>query len=116
MLRINWTKLTNRTEIDNNHVWGYQVRMVNTDEYCGKFMVLTNECPGSYHWHVDKKETFVVLAGRVEVLIEGVRYEYQVGDSVTIEREQKHSMKAIETPAIVLEVSTHDEDSDTYRR
>jgi quercetin dioxygenase-like cupin family protein len=108
-----------RVEVDNNHDWGYQLRLVNNDKYCGKFMVLTNVKRGSDHYHKDKQETFIVLSGQVHVEIDndsGVGWmTLCVGDKVTIEPGEKHLMQAVEVPSIILEVSTHDDDNDTYR-
>ena len=108
-------KNSGKVIVDEDHDWGYQLRFVNEKEYCGKFLVLVNDIPGSFHSHRVKKETFIVLYG--EVAVEGyVRKEWLgVGEMCTIEPGEYHMMMANVVPCIVLEVSTHDEDSDTYR-
>ena len=50
-------KNSGKVIVDEDHDWGYQLRFVNNDEYCGKFLVLDNQTPGSFHYHIKKKET-----------------------------------------------------------
>ena len=122
--------------VDDDHSWGYQLRMVNEvgtgdgdKGYCGKLMVLTNTKPGSMHYHEVKRETFVVLSGEVCVVVahypeleeeiedgpwESSHFLYP-GDTLTLDPDTEHRMWAEVVPSVVLEVSTHDEDSDTYR-
>ena len=108
-------KNSGKVIVDEDHDWGYQLRFVN-DQYCGKFLVLENNNLGSFHFHHLKKETFVVLFGNVILNFENKTSEYlEPGDSITLYPNAGHSMKATIYPAIILEVSTHDEDSDTYR-
>ena len=114
------TEIAEKNEIDDDHDWGYQVRMVNESGYCGKFLVLENHDRGGYHYHEKKKETFIVLRGHVTVRVEGSEGQIvfsktlERGEQVTIQPLERHWMKAFSTPSIVLEVSTHDDDEDTY--
>ncbi len=116
--------------IDDDHDWGYQIRVVNNELYSGKFMILENSKSGSMHYHKKKKETFIVLCGKVMIgyLIPSDHYEpeddphtcaitseYGPGSKITMERKQAHLMWAKEYPAVILEIATHDDDSDTYR-
>lgn len=101
--------------VDKRHRWGYQIRMVNRDEYAAKFLVLENGEKGSLHYHKQKTETFIVLSGKLCVLIGDDELVLIQGGWCTIRPGEKHQMWAIEFPALVLEVSTHDDDSDTYR-
>jgi len=121
--------------LDDDHEWGYQVRMVNEDVYCkcgtlagycAKLLVLENDTPGSYHYHKIKDETFVVLVGVVEmkktrVNIGGARVDLErtwpmrVGNVLNLQPFQAHQMKALEVPSVILEVSTHDDDGDIVK-
>ena len=103
--------------VDEDHDWGYELRLVNEEEYCGKLLVLTEHKASSYHKHKKKKETFVVLCGSVLVRINGVRSTLVSGDQVTLEPGDQHSfnLAAGYPRACILEVSTHHDDSDTYR-
>jgi D-lyxose ketol-isomerase len=107
--------------MDDNHDWGYQLRLVNWEKYCGKFLVLTNNKVGSIHYHKEKTETFITLSGKVVLDIKrGPTADVErtilgVGEQATLFPSHLHQMWAKEAPAVVLEVSTHDDDSDTYR-
>lgn len=108
--------LANRAVIiDDDHEWGYQIRLCNGEDYAGKFLVLTNTRSGSLHFHKNKKETFIVLKGCVVVTYGNREEILKPGDQVVIFPEKRHSMFAKEIPSIILEISTHDENSDTYR-
>ena len=137
MIDIKALKNSGKVLVDDYHLWGYQLRFVNTEKYCGKFLVLENSTPGSLHYHKIKKETFIVLKGKVYL----VGYEhrkhdeyyqdeaplfcnqYGVGETITIPEWCIHQMQLVINPdvdfakqyAVILEVSTHDDDSDTYR-
>lgn len=119
LIEIDLVKLKNK--VDDDHDWGYQIRFVNEPEYCGKFLVLENTTKGSLHYHKIKKETFIVLCG--EVVISTPHYLPERGLSsifskaggiFTIPPKTPHDMKAAVTPCVILEVSTHDDDDDTY--
>ena len=126
-LNVDLIRLATHFTIDDDHKWGYQIRMVNTEEYCAKLLVLTDDVPGSLHYHEKKKETFIVLQGKVQILVrpghiprnfvpklkQEVRLE--VGGGLTFRAGCPHQMKALEIPTIILEVSTHDDDEDIVR-
>jgi len=103
--------------IDTAHDWGYQIRMVNEPEYSAKFLVLTEpEVKGSYHHHGGKKETMRVLQGKAGYKdYKGGTCVLSTGSQVTLLPGQAHQMWAIDAPALILEVATHDDDRDTHR-
>jgi D-lyxose ketol-isomerase len=103
----------------DKHLWGSEARFVNTSEYCGKLIELNApNVKSSLHYHKEKKETFIVLAG--EVFIEIIEKRsvgmgpMLAGEQVTIYPGQRHRFWA-ENPALIMEVSTHHEDDDTFR-
>lgn len=102
--------------IDEDHLWGYQLRFINNELYAGKFLVFTNFDHGSLHVHKDKDETFVVLVGEIFVQGNWGRICLKQGESLRVDPEREHEMWAKSLPCVVLEVSTHDDDEDTYRR
>lgn len=127
---IDIEKLKKKFSIDPDHGWGYQMKIVNEPEYCGKFLVLENSKSGSLHYHKKKKETFIVLEGRVMIGYKipsdyyepeddphtvAITSEYGPGSKITFVQRQAHVMWAKEYPTVILEVSTHDDDNDTYR-
>ena len=111
--------------IDDDHEWGYQLRMVNNDMYSGKLLVLENTTPGSMHYHKNKTETFIVLMGTVGLrgrinhdggMKEAIDRVMKPGDRIDLPPLSRHQMWNVETStAVILEVATHDDDDDTYR-
>lgn len=106
--------------LDENHEWGYELRFVNELEYCGKFLVLNKRVKSSRHFHKVKKETFACLYGSVHInrWIDGVVVPTTLnpGEVLTIDQLTEHQFVISgNSKAALLEVSTHHEDSDTYR-
>lgn len=100
--------------------WGREVVIDNNDEYCGKILEFKAGSKFSDHFHLAKKETFYVLDGILGLyyydLSTGARIYKQLipGDVITINRGEPHQIEAI-TSSRIIEVSTHHEDSDSYR-
>ena len=86
---------------------------VNETEYCSKYLTLFpgQECP--LHYHKLKKETFFALQGVVELTIDGRPVTLKPGQSLTLRPGTRHSFRS-EAGAVIEEVSTHDENSDSY--
>ena len=105
-------------EVDANHKWGRELRLVN-GIYCGKLLELSVPgCPGSLHFHKNKTESFVVLSGMVHILTPDsdiTEAIYYPGNVLTLIPGQRHQFWAVTNPALLLEVSTPHKDSDTYR-
>jgi len=86
---------------------------VNEPEYCSKWLTLLpgQECPT--HYHKIKKETFFVLRGEVELIADGEAVALEAGARYTIRPGVRHSFGS-PGGAVIEEVSTHDENSDSY--
>jgi len=86
---------------------------VNEPEYCSKYLTLEagQECP--QHYHKVKKETFFVLTGTVDLELDGVPMTLAPGQSCTLKPGVNHKFWSV-GGAIIEEVSTHDENSDSY--
>ncbi len=86
---------------------------VNETEYCSKYLTLFpgQECPR--HYHKLKKETFFALQGIVELNVDGEKVSLAPGQSYTLRPGSWHSFRS-EAGAVIEEVSTHDENSDSY--
>ncbi len=100
-------------------VWGTEIWLVNEPEYCAKHLIITPGYQCSLHLHPVKKETFVVESGIVKLEQRDVRgvpiVEFLVADdSRTIMPKTPHRFSS-EYGAVILEVSTHHEDSDVIR-
>mgnify|MGYP001573562480 CR=1 FL=1 len=96
-------------------VWGRELIIVNSPEYCGKLLHVDKGARCSMHLHPVKRETFFCLNGSAVLCVEG--HDYLLTPFTrpkTIEPGQKHSFWGI-TETIILEVSTHDDQEDVVR-
>ncbi|MDQ2800246.1 MAG: D-lyxose/D-mannose family sugar isomerase [Armatimonadota bacterium] len=86
---------------------------VNEPEYCSKYLTLMSgqECP--LHYHKMKKETFFVLQGEARLWADGQIIMLAPGESFTIPPGVQHTFSSM-GGAVIEEVSTHDENSDSY--
>ena len=86
---------------------------VNEPEYCSKYLTLEpgQECP--LHHHKLKKETFFALCGDVRLDLEGQGLTLVPGQHLTIRPGVKHRFSS-QNGVVIEEVSTHDENSDSY--
>ncbi|MBV9852459.1 MAG: D-lyxose/D-mannose family sugar isomerase [Armatimonadetes bacterium] len=86
---------------------------VNEPEYCSKWLTLRpgQQCPR--HYHKLKKETFFVLQGEVELEADGQKITLRPGEIFTLRPGVRHAFSSREG-AVIEEVSTHDENSDSY--
>lgn len=97
-------------------LWGKEFWLTN-QEYCAKILSLDPGYQCSLHFHRQKKETFLCLEGVVQLEVrspEDLVYLHP-GTKYTIEQGRAHRFQAFGGPALILEISTHHEDSDTVR-
>jgi len=96
-------------------VWGRETWLVNESEYCCKMLELNKGSSGSLHYHPIKKETFIMIKGKIKLEIDGKTFKLREGDfPVTILPGTPHRFTGLKQSAI-LEVSTHHDDSDVVR-
>ena len=100
-------------KVDKN--WGYEDWVVNNELYCFKKLFVKKGYQCSIHWHKVKDETFHIERGVLKlelfgkdpiVLSEGCQYRLWPN--------KLHRFTAIED-TMIYEISTHHEDSDSYR-
>ena len=94
--------------------WGNEYWIVNNESYCAKLLFIKEGWRTSMHKHSNKKETFFVFEGEVEIKDQASGVKLRVGDILTIQPESYHAICGTKR-AIILEVSTHHEDKDSYR-
>ena len=100
--------------------WGEEIVIENNDMYCGKVLVFKEGCKFSMHYHMNKDETWYVEEGEfiyrwIDTEIGQINEDQlSEGDVVRQRPEQPHQIKAL-TDGRIFEVSTHHEDSDSYR-
>ncbi len=92
--------------------WGYEEIIVNNAEYCGKFLNINKGGKSSVHYHKNKRETFHCIKGEVLLNVSG--REFIMTEPCTINPSTPHSFLGI-TDAVILEISTHHDDSDVVR-
>lgn len=86
---------------------------VNEPEYCSKWLTLRpgQHCPR--HYHKLKTETFFVLRGVVYLKADERMVRLLPGQSFTLRPGVRHAFESVDG-AVIEEVSTHDENSDSY--
>lgn len=96
-------------------VWGGEYLIVNDDKYCAKFLKVNPGYQCSLHYHKIKQETFKVVSGSIILELRGHPSFYMVtGEEEVIHTGTPHRFSST-TGGIILEISTHHEDSDSYR-
>ena len=100
--------------------WGEEIIIENNELYCGKILIFKAGCKFSMHYHMVKDETWWVEYGEFiyrwidTETAEMNEVKLEEGDVVRQRPGQPHQLEAISNGRI-FEVSTHHEDSDSYR-
>ncbi len=100
--------------------WGEEIIIENNELYCGKLLIFKQGCKFSMHYHMIKDETWYVDKGEFTYrwinteTAEVVEVHLKPGDVVRQRPGQPHQLEAL-TDGTIFEVSTHHEDSDSYR-
>ena len=100
--------------------WGEELIIENNDMYCGKVLVFNSGCKFSMHYHMIKDETWYVEEGEfiyrwLDTETAELHETILRKDDVVRQRPgQPHQLEAI-TDGRIFEVSTHHENSDSYR-
>jgi len=106
--------------------WGYELWLVNNkdENYCGKILFIKKGESTSMHYHVDKHETFHVIAGvlRVDMLRDKNKPDLhpftitcKEGESMEMKRERAHKLMAVEGDVTLIEISKFHRDEDSHR-
>ena len=101
--------------------WGRETWLVNNEMYCGKFLELYQDKETSLHMHREKHETFYCMAGSFKITIHNADEdateieEMEPGAVLEIPPYTYHKIKGLDDHNVLLEISTHHEDSDSYR-
>ena len=100
--------------------WGNELIIENNEMYCGKLLKFKKGCKFSMHYHMVKDETWYVERGEfiyrwIDTETAEVKVVRLYPEDVVRQRPgQPHQLEAV-TDGVVFEVSTHHEDSDSYR-
>jgi sialic acid synthase SpsE/quercetin dioxygenase-like cupin family protein len=88
------------------------VRLMN-HEYCKKVLVMVPGQSHPTHFHQKKEESFHVLKGELELILDGHRRALKAGDMQLVRRGQRHGFSTTEG-CIVEEISTTHLSGDSY--
>ena len=100
--------------------WGHEIIFENNEKYCGKVLVFKEGAQFSMHYHMIKDETWYVNTGEFIYrwidtdTAETIEQHLRIGDTVRQRPGQPHQLEAV-TDGVIFEVSTHHEDTDSYR-
>jgi len=116
---LNWEELALK-QVDK--VWGRELWLVNNELYCSKILEVRYHEGGSYHEHVVKDETFLILEGSIMLIMgtQGGAWSQVVrldeGMSIRLRPGVPHLVVGLsEQPARILETSTQHDDTDVVR-
>lgn len=100
-------------------LWGHERILHNDYDYCMKELTLNAGYRSSLHKHNRKRETFLVVAGKVviEQSMENglIASELTVGEYVTIEPGTYHRFWSLAVRSVVVEASMQHKEEDVYR-
>jgi len=95
--------------------WGYEEWIVNNELYCFKKIFVKKGYQCSIHWHKNKDETFYIEDGQITLELFGEdSRDLLKGESIRLVPNTLHRFTAVKD-TMIYEVSTHHEDSDSYR-
>ncbi|CAM2057430.1 Sialic acid synthase [Desulfovibrionales bacterium] len=81
--------------------------------YCKKLIAMLPRQKHPYHYHAKKEETFQLLNGDINVIIDGQRHRLQPGDTLVVSPRQWHKFYTLDG-AIVEEISTTHYNDDSF--
>ena len=101
--------------------WGYELWIVNKEEYCGKLLFFKKGKKCSWHHHKIKDEVFYLQSGKMRVkfshgdsLEEAFEIQLEPGQNFYVPTGLRHQMIALEDSEL-FEFSTQHFDSDSHR-
>lgn len=96
--------------------WGNEEVLYNGPAgYCMKILTMLPGFQSSLHYHRVKSETFLVISGECDFEYDQQMSRMIRGDSLDVPAGIPHRFRAINGPCIVVECSSHHEDSDVIR-
>ena len=99
--------------------WGSEIEIHNDDGYCGRILTVREGLQSSFHYHLNKNETFYVLSGDIQIELSfdlrTKTVNLHKGDCIDIPRFVAHRFTGV-TDASVLEISTFDAGEDDIVR
>lgn len=113
--------INRETDIEISHHYGLDkfnsfgavlITLLNR-EYAKKLVIMKKDQTHPEHFHKLKEETFVVIIGRLEVQLDGIKNTLHPGDVLVIPRESLHSMIALDD-CVFEEISSTNYADDSF--
>ena len=101
-----------------NKIWGREEWLINTELYCAKYLYINPGYQTSFHYHKLKDETFVVISGFLNLVLDEETIYLTQGDNggYRLKPNAIHQLANCGASELkVLEISTTHDDSDSYR-
>lgn len=95
-------------------LWGYEKWLENNEKYCCKILSLNKGYQCSLHYHKNKDETFLVTEGHIRLELGGEVIDMRPGSFVRVLPNMPHRFAGLEN-SLIIEISTHHEEDDSYR-
>ena len=99
--------------------WGYELIYQNNQLYCCKLLFINSDQSCSYHLHLTKHETLLVIDGVLEIdtTHNKIKKSYQVnkGEAFVVAPGFIHSLRALTASVTLIESSTPSYDTDSIR-
>lgn len=99
--------------IERFREFGAMIITCYNSEYAKKIIVQLPRQKHPYHYHELKKESFQLIWGDCEIVINGKSKTMKTGELVTVERQQWHKFSTLHG-AVIEEISTEAIGSDSY--
>jgi len=90
----------------------YMITIINLN-YCKKLLFQKSEQEHPEQYHKVKSETFFIISGKINLVLDGIQKQYGPGDLVTIQPGVKHSWKALED-CVIEEISSNHDIKDSF--
>jgi quercetin dioxygenase-like cupin family protein len=96
-------------------VWGHEEVWAETERYTGKSLHFDKGAWASEHYHRFKHESWIVLSGKFEVTLDGMKHLLGPGDTLDVKPRSVHRVHCLEAGTI-FEASTPHDDKDVIRQ
>jgi sialic acid synthase SpsE/quercetin dioxygenase-like cupin family protein len=106
-------ELSHHYGIEKFSEWGATIINIVNREYCKKLLILLPGQQHPLHNHHRKEETFNVLAGDLQLTLNGAESIVKPGEMVTVERHMAHAFSS-KTGTIFEELSTTHFNDDSF--
>jgi sialic acid synthase SpsE/quercetin dioxygenase-like cupin family protein len=121
LLKTSGTAVPAQLELEISHHYGLErfhevgsamITVINR-EYCKRLVLMLPGQSHPQHWHKLKDETFHLLHGSIELILDGQHRTCHKNDVIVVPRGAKHEFRT-DTGAVIEEISSTHSRSDSY--